>query len=79
MGATRQRDLTRLSIAGAENAAPHNGSVDFRQLDPIARRHGLALVVQFGSSVRGQTHGHSDCDIGVLFERVPDDIGASPM
>ncbi len=50
--------------------------MDPSQLDSIAHRHGLELVVQFGSSVTGRTHARSDCDLGLLFERVPDSLGA---
>jgi predicted nucleotidyltransferase len=39
--------------------------------DSIAQRHGLALIVQFGSTVAGRTHAGSDVDIGVLFDRRP--------
>ena len=37
----------------------------------IARRHGLALVVQFGSTVSGTVHEKSDVDVAVLFDRAP--------
>lgn len=40
-------------------------------LPDIARRHGLVLVVRFGSTVTGRTHGGSDIDLGILFERLP--------
>jgi len=49
--------------------------VDARQLEPIALRHGIELIVQFGSTVTGRTHAQSDCDLGVLFERTPDSLG----
>ena len=37
----------------------------------LARRYGLALVVQFGSTVGGALHAASDVDIAVLFGRSP--------
>ena len=49
--------------------------MDTGQLEPIARRHGIELIVQFGSTVTGRTHPHSDCDLGVLFRRTPDSLG----
>jgi predicted nucleotidyltransferase len=39
----------------------------------IAARHGVSLIVQFGSTVSGHTHDRSDLDVGVLF----DEPGAS--
>lgn len=48
-------------------------------IDAVARRHGLELVLQFGSTVSGATHRLSDIDIGVLFASGVDpsgDIGA---
>ena len=39
--------------------------------DAIARRHGARLLVQFGSTVSGQTHAASDVDVAVFFEGDP--------
>ena len=36
-------------------------------LDQIARRFGVDLMLQFGSTVAGQVHDRSDVDIGVRF------------
>ncbi len=36
--------------------------------DEIARRHGVRLLLQHGSTVRGRTHAASDLDVAVLFE-----------
>jgi predicted nucleotidyltransferase len=36
--------------------------------DDIARRHGVRLLLQYGSTVSGRTHAHSDVDVGVMFE-----------
>jgi predicted nucleotidyltransferase len=41
------------------------------KLAAIARRHGIVLLLQFGSSVTGRTHARSDVDLGVLLERPP--------
>ncbi|MEW5940881.1 MAG: nucleotidyltransferase domain-containing protein [Chloroflexota bacterium] len=38
-------------------------------LQPIAKRFGLRLIVLFGSAARGRTHADSDMDIAVLAER----------
>ncbi len=35
--------------------------------DAVAARHGLDLILQFGSTVTGATHRLSDVDLGVLF------------
>ncbi len=40
-------------------------------LEELARRHGMALVLQFGSTVDGAVHDRSDLDIAVLFDRRP--------
>lgn len=37
----------------------------------VARRHGIRLLLQFGSTVSGQTHDRSDVDLAVLLDRVP--------
>ena len=38
-------------------------------LGAIAKRHGIRLVLQFGSSVTGKDHARSDVDIAVLLEQ----------
>ncbi len=35
----------------------------------LARRHGVRLVVRFGSTVTGRTHAGSDVDLGVVTDR----------
>jgi uncharacterized protein YutE (UPF0331/DUF86 family)/predicted nucleotidyltransferase len=40
--------------------------VEERRLPEIAARHGIRLVVRFGSTVAGPTHARSDVDVGVL-------------
>lgn len=44
-------------------------------LAELARRHDIALVLQFGSTVRGPVHEASDLDIAVLFGRRPPGLG----
>jgi predicted nucleotidyltransferase len=39
------------------------------QLDEIARRHGIELILVFGSSVSGPVHTRSDVDLAVLLDR----------
>ena len=50
--------------------------MDIRQVEPVARKHGIVLLVQFGSTVTGQLHAQSDCDLGVLLDRVPPTFAA---
>lgn len=38
-------------------------------LEPIARKYGVRLLLQFGSSVTGNVHPGSDIDIAMLLER----------
>jgi len=45
--------------------------MDPTRLEEIARRHGVLLVVQFGSTVSGPAHARSDLDLGVLFAELP--------
>ena len=39
------------------------------ELEAFRRRHRIALVLQFGSTVGGAVHERSDVDIGLLFDR----------
>ncbi len=45
--------------------------MDATRLEAIARRHGVRLVLQFGSTVTGTEHPRSDVDVAVLLERPP--------
>ena len=36
----------------------------------IAQKHGIRLLLQFGSTVGGQVHSRSDVDLGVLLEQL---------
>jgi uncharacterized protein len=40
--------------------------VDHGQLEAVARKRDIVLIVQFGSTVSGATHASSDVDLGVL-------------
>ena len=40
-----------------------------KQLQPIAQKFGVGLIVLFGSVARGKIHEESDIDIGVLTDR----------
>jgi len=42
-----------------------------RSLEELCARHGVALVVAFGSQVNGRARADSDLDLGVLFDRPP--------
>jgi len=39
------------------------------RLDNVARELGIRLALQFGSTVKGSSHGRSDVDVAVLLER----------
>ncbi|MBI4587407.1 MAG: nucleotidyltransferase domain-containing protein [Candidatus Rokubacteria bacterium] len=39
------------------------------RLEEIARRHGIRLLLQFGSTVSGRVHPRSDVDLAVLLHR----------
>ena len=45
--------------------------MDSRALDDIARRHGILLLLQFGSTVSGHARPDSDLDLAVLLEHEP--------
>ncbi len=47
------------------------GTVRSGDIESVARRHGILLLLQFGSTVTGATHPGSDLDIGVLLHHVP--------
>ena len=50
--------------------------MDRERLAGVARKHGILLAIQFGSSVSGRTHAGSDVDVAVLLERMPDSLQA---
>ena len=43
--------------------------MDTQRLEEIARKHGILLMLRFGSTVSGHTHPRSDLDIAVLLRR----------
>jgi len=43
--------------------------MDTQRIEDIARKHGIVLMLRFGSTVSGHTHPRSDLDIAVLLER----------
>ena len=43
--------------------------MDPGDLEKIARRHGIELLLEFGSVVSGHLHPRSDLDLAVLFDR----------
>ena len=45
--------------------------MDPERLADVARRRGIRLLLQFGSSVTGRLHPGSDVDLGVLLDRAP--------
>lgn len=46
------------------------------EIAPIAEKHGIILLLLFGSSVTGTLHERSDVDLAVLLERVPASLEA---
>ncbi len=46
------------------------------QITPIAVKHGIILLLRFGSSVTGKLHARSDVDLAVLLEHVPRSLQA---
>lgn len=58
-------------ISPAKRRGLYNAHVDPQRLEDIARRHGIILILQFGSSVVGRARPESDLDVAVLLERVP--------
>jgi predicted nucleotidyltransferase len=48
--------------------AAYDLTVERERLEHIAKRHGIRLLLQFGSSVSGHEHAGSDIDIAVLLD-----------
>lgn len=46
------------------------------QLEPLAQKHGIVLILRFGSSVTSRPHAGSDIDLAVLVERLPPSLAA---
>jgi predicted nucleotidyltransferase len=43
---------------------------------PVARKHGIVLLLQFGSTVTGRSDPRSDVDLAVLLQHVPASLSA---
>lgn len=48
--------------------------MDAEKLARIAEKHGIRLLLQFGSSVTGEMHPQSDVDFAVRLERMPESL-----
>src|SRR3990170_8729827 len=48
--------------------------MDEATFEAVAAAHGVRLLVQFGSTVRGRAHGASDVDLGVVLEQPDPDF-----
>lgn len=46
------------------------------QLAPLAEKHGIVMMLRFGSSVTGKVHRGSDIDLAILVEHMPDSFAA---
>jgi len=44
------------------------------EFERLARRHRIALILQFGSTVDGAVHERSDVDVGLLLDRRRPDL-----
>ena len=55
-------------ISGADPARIIDAMADI-DLGQIAQRHGIRLLLQFGSTVSGQVHERSDVDLGVVLDQ----------
>ena len=49
-----------------------------QQLEEVARRHGIRLLLQFGSTLTDYVRPDSDLDLAVLLERAPRSLGEDP-
>jgi predicted nucleotidyltransferase len=56
-------------VRGQYNNEPVDPSSE--QIAPLAEKHGITLLLRFGSSVAGKLHEGSDVDLAVQLERVP--------
>jgi predicted nucleotidyltransferase len=50
--------------------------MDPERLEAVARRHGIRLLLRFGSTTTGRERADSDVDLGVLLEHVPESFDA---
>ena len=49
----------------------YNSRMDPLQLEEVARRHGILLLLQFGSTLTSHARPDSDLDLAVLVARAP--------
>ncbi len=45
-----------------------------RELEPLAHKYGIRLLLLFGSTISGHLHPNSDIDLGLLFRDTPPDF-----
>jgi predicted nucleotidyltransferase len=69
--AGRRARVAAVPASKVSSMAPSN-----ERIAPVARKHGIILLLQFGSSVSGTLHERSDVDLAVLLERVPRSLQA---
>ena len=50
--------------------------MDSGRVDEVAQRHGIRLLLQFGSTVTGRARADSDLDLAVLLEHAPETLQA---
>jgi predicted nucleotidyltransferase len=50
--------------------------LDARTVAELADRHGIVLLLQFGSTVSGKVHASSDVDVAVLLSAMPASFAA---
>ena len=62
---------TRGSASATAAGRGYNASMESQQLEDLARRHGILLLLQFGSTVSGRARADSDLDLAVLLDRAP--------
>lgn len=49
--------------------------MEAQRIEDIARRHGIVLLLEFGSVVAGRVHARSDVDLAVLLEQPAPGLG----
>ena len=63
--------FARTAASNDRKTGSYNRFVDPHLVDEIAARHGIVLLLQFGSSVSGPTRPDSDVDLAVLLDDPP--------
>ena len=49
----------------------YNSRMEPQRLEDLARRHGILLLLQFGSTLTGHARADSDLDLAVLLDHAP--------